>query len=127
SGPRRFARSKGGYRERGRYQPVHGEVYQGRGDAAMKYDHVYLQHIRDLVARIVAYTAGGREAFFNDTMVQDAVLRNIEVIGEAVKNLSQGFRDAHADVPWRAIAGMRDRLIHGYTQVNLDVVWLVVE
>src|SRR3989442_1460925 len=58
---------------------------------------------------------------------QDAVLRNFTVIGEAVKNLSQSFRDAHPDVPWREVAGMRDILIHQYFRINLDTVWSVVE
>ena len=56
-------------------------------------------------------------------MAQDAVIRNFEVIGEAVKNLSEELKALHADVPWRNIAAMRDKLIHHYFGVNLDVVW----
>jgi uncharacterized protein with HEPN domain len=93
----------------------------------VKHDHVYLQHIREAAERVVRYTAGGRDAFLGDTMVQDAVVRNIEVIGEAVKQLSPELRDAHPDVPWKAIAGMRDRLIHGYDTVNFALVWEAVE
>lgn len=55
------------------------------------------------------------------------MLRNLEIIGEAVKNLSPELRDAHPDIPWRQIAGLRDRLIHGYFAVNLELVFGVVE
>jgi uncharacterized protein with HEPN domain len=54
----------------------------------MKDDHVYLQHIRDAILQIQSYTSGGREAFSNERIIQDAVLRNLEIIGEAVKKLS---------------------------------------
>ena len=93
----------------------------------MKDDRVYLMHIRDCLTRIAEYTEGGREAFFADTKTQDAVIRNLEVIGEAVKNLSQAHRDAHPDIPWKRIAGLRDLLIHRYFGVKLDTVWEVIE
>ncbi len=56
-------------------------------------------------------------------MLQDAVIREIEIIGEATKNISVGFRNGHSGTPWRQIAGMRDRLIHGYFGVDLIAVW----
>lgn len=59
-------------------------------------------------------------------MVQDAVIRNLEVIGEAAKSLSDPVRDATPGIPWTDIAGMRDRLIHHYHQVDLDLVWQTV-
>ena len=93
----------------------------------MKDDRVYLMHIRDCLTRIAEYTQDGREAFFADTKTQDAVIRNLEVIGEAVKNLSQAHRDAHPDIPWKRIAGLRDLLIHRYFGVKLDTVWEVIE
>lgn len=61
------------------------------------------------------------DAFFADPKTQDAVIRNIEVIGEAVKRVSPETRQAHTDVPWADIAGMRDRVIHGYFSVNLNI------
>ena len=92
----------------------------------MNDDQVYLAHIRDAVQRIEAYTSGGPEQFFADSMVQDAVIRNLEVIGEAVKGLSEPLRLANSDVPWKQIAGMRDVLIHHYFGVKLATVWQVV-
>jgi uncharacterized protein with HEPN domain len=64
----------------------------------MKDDHVFLAHIRDAIARIESYTQGGRDTFFADTKTQDAVIRNLEVIGEAVKNL-EAPGDAGPSVP----------------------------
>ena len=93
----------------------------------MRDDRVYVLHIRDAVRRILDYTAAGRDAFLSDQMIQDAAVRNLEVIGEAAKNLSPGFRDAHAEIPWKPMAGMRDRLIHEYFGVDLELVWQVVE
>lgn len=93
----------------------------------MKDDRVYLAHIRDAIKRIDAFTSGGRERFLAETIVQDAVIRNLEVIGEAVKGLSEDLRTAHPDIPWKQFAGMRDVLIHHYFGVKLDMVWQVVE
>ncbi len=93
----------------------------------MREDRVYLMHIRDCLARIFEYTSEGRDAFLADTKTQDAVIRNLEIIGEAVKNLSKPYKDAHAGIPWKRIAGMRDLLIHRYFGVKLDIVWDVIE
>ena len=60
-------------------------------------------------------------------MVQDAVVRNLEVIGEAVKGLSEETRRARPEIPWKKIAGTRDRVIHGYFDVSLKIVWEIVE
>jgi uncharacterized protein with HEPN domain len=68
-----------------------------------------------------------REAFLTDLKTQAAVLHELLVLGEAVKRLSAGFRDEHADVPWKSIAGMRDRLLHGYDDADLELVWKTVD
>jgi uncharacterized protein with HEPN domain len=93
----------------------------------MRDDQVYLRHIRDAIDSILEYTAGGQEQFSRNKMMQDAVVRNLEIIGEAVKNLSSGLRTRHPTVPWQQIAGLRDVLIHQYFGVNLELVWQVVE
>jgi uncharacterized protein with HEPN domain len=90
-------------------------------------DRTFLQHILQAIDRIAQYTSEGEAAFLDDTMIQDAVIRNLEVIGEAVKNLSSETSSLHDDIPWRRMAGMRDRVIHGYFHVNLRLVWNVVE
>lgn len=89
----------------------------------MNADEVYLRHILDAVDKIVRYTADGREAFDTDDKTQDAVIRNFEIIGEAVKNLSSKLKDSHGEIEWAKIAGMRDKLIHHYFGLKLDVVW----
>lgn len=93
----------------------------------MMEDRSYLLHIRDCLARIREYASEGREAFFADSKTQDAIIRNLEVIGEAAKNLSLTTREAWPDVPWKRIGGMRDLLIHHYFGVKLETVWEVIE
>lgn len=89
----------------------------------MKSDRVYLLHIRDAIHRILEYTGEGREAFLARPMIQDAVVRNLEIIGEAVKNVSEPLKTSRAQVPWKRIAGIRDKMIHEYFGVNLQLVW----
>jgi len=93
----------------------------------MKDDRFYLLHIRDAVERVLDYTRDGKDAFLGDRKTQDAVIRNIEISGEAPKNLGDALKVAHPDIPWKQIAGMRDTLIHRYFGVRLDLVWQVVE
>ena len=93
----------------------------------MKDDRVYLQHILEAILSIEEYTTGGRDAFLQQKMVRDAVLRNLEVIGEAVKNLSENVRVSCPSVPWQKVAGLRDVLIHQYFGVNPELVWQITE
>jgi len=88
---------------------------------------VYLRHVRDAIARIERYTAQGREVFFQDSMVQDAVIRNLEVIGEAVRSLPPEVKRQHPEIPWRSITALRNVLIHEYFGVDLEIVWRVVQ
>ena len=88
---------------------------------------VYLEDILDAIGAIREYTIGfSREQFGGDRRTVDAVLRNLEVIGEAVKQLPVDVRRANPEIEWQKIAGFRDVLIHGYFGVDLDIVWDVV-
>jgi len=92
-----------------------------RGDTA------FLLDIQEAIQRIGAYTAEIKYSeFLDDQKTQDAVIRNLEIIGEAAKNLSAHVRTAHPDIPWKEMGGVRDRLIHAYFGVNLDIVWQIV-
>jgi uncharacterized protein with HEPN domain len=92
--------------------------------SAKRRDSDYLSHILDAIARIESYLAEKDEArFLEDSMLRDAVIRNLEIVGEAAAKLSAEFKTAHASVPWDDIVGMRNRLIHGYFSVDLRIVW----
>jgi uncharacterized protein with HEPN domain len=91
----------------------------------VKENTLYLLHMLDCATKIEEYTRSGQGAFMSSTMIQDAVLRNLEILGEAAKRLDPAFRDAHQEVPWRKIAGLRDVLIHNYPGVDLQAVWLI--
>ena len=90
-------------------------------------ERLYLDDILRAIDRILSYTAEGRDAFFADSRTQDAVIRNIEVIGEAIRGVLPATRAGHPEVPWKQIAGTRDRVIHGYFTVDLEIVWEIAE
>lgn len=92
----------------------------------MSKDLLYLTSNAEALERITLYSIEGRSAFLPSTLVQDGVIRNLIVVGEAVKNLSADLRESEPSTPWKSIAGMRDVLIHDYLRVNLDQVWETV-
>ena len=93
----------------------------------MKDDRLYLIHISECIQRIESYIEGGREGFVKSRMKQDAVIRNFEIMGEAAKQISEKLRNAHAEIPWKRIAGFRDVLIHDYVGVDSEEVWRIIE
>ncbi len=87
-------------------------------------DRVYLAHIVDALLQINEYTENMDFDKFRATrIVQDAVIRQFEIVGEATKNLSQEFRDRYSSIPWKDLAGFRDKLIHQYFGVDISLVW----
>jgi uncharacterized protein with HEPN domain len=87
-------------------------------------DKTRLQHIRDAAQKIITFTEGKeRSALAEDDMLQLALVRLVEIIGEAAARLSDDLKMKHSDIPWAAIVGMRNRLVHAYFDIDLDVVW----
>lgn len=86
-----------------------------------------LADILDAITQIEVYTVGLDEnAFSTDRKTQDAVVRNLEIIGEASSRLSNEFRNAHSDIPWTLMRGLRNRIVHAYFGVDLQLVWEVI-
>ncbi len=87
-----------------------------------------IRDINESIERIISYTCDIEyDDFVRDYKTQDAVIRNIEIMGEAVKSLPEKVKTDNADIPWKNIAGTRDKLIHDYFGVNIDIVWNIVK
>ncbi len=89
---------------------------------------ILLDDIQLAIAKIERYTAGlDRAAFLGDEKTIDAVVRNLEIIGEAVRQLPNEWKDRHPAVVWSQIAGMRNRIVHDYMAVDLEIVWNILQ
>ena len=87
-------------------------------------DYVRVRHILDAAREAVSFSNGRCRADLDtDRKLNLSLVRLLEIIGEAARSLSQEFRQEHPDLPWKSMVGIRDRLIHGYFDINLDVVW----
>jgi uncharacterized protein with HEPN domain len=93
----------------------------------MKEDSLYLEHIIDCIDRITDYTEGDQGVFMNSPMVQDAVIRNLQVLSESTQKLSETLKSAHPEIHWKAIAGFRNILVHNYLGLDLAQIWIVIE
>lgn len=90
----------------------------------MKDDLVYIEHIQESISCILKYGKGLSFQEFEDSdLIQDAVIRNFEIIGKATKNISSKLVLSYPEIPWKEMAGMRDKLIHDYMGIELSVIW----
>ncbi|MBN2681725.1 MAG: DUF86 domain-containing protein [Bacteroidales bacterium] len=93
-----------------------------------KEDITYIDHAVSCIRKIRKYMKGvSKQKFINDDLLQDAVIRNIEIIGEASRNISLECKNKYAHIPWKEITGMRDKLIHHYMGVDVDVIWSTIK
>jgi len=93
-----------------------------------KDDFAYTDHIINCIKKIRKFIKGiERKEFAKNELIQDAIIRNFEVIGEASKKISPGFKNEHQNIPWKEISGMRDKLIHDYLGVDTEVIWKTIE
>ncbi len=93
----------------------------------MKDDLVYVEHVLGCLTRIQTYTGGSRSVFIDSTLVQDAVIRNLQVMAESTQRLSEETKNKHPEVDWRGLAGFRNLLAHGYLGIDAQRVWELIE
>lgn len=94
----------------------------------MKDDRLYLIHIEESIDRIQSYISGlDFPDFMKHPLVQDAVLRNLQVLAESTQHLSEDFKKAHPEIEWYKIAGLRNILVHDYLGIDMETVWVVVK
>lgn len=92
-----------------------------------KDDFVYIKHMMDAIGAVEEYTRDiRREDFLKDRKTQDAVIRELSIIGEATSLISESFKMKHKEMPWTEMKGMRNRVIHGYFSIDLNTIWEVV-
>jgi len=93
-----------------------------------KDDSVYLLHIMDAFVQIERYTDGvSHDDFMENSLLQDGVIRQLEIMGEASRSLSEDIRNDYPHIPWRQMIGLRNRMIHAYFNVNLQIIWEIVK
>lgn len=89
---------------------------------------LYIKDILESIGKIEDYTKGvSFKEFSRNKLIIDAVVRNLEIIGEASKNLPAYIKSAHKEIPWKEMSGMRDKVIHAYFGVDLDIVWKTIK
>ena len=92
----------------------------------MKDDLLYVEHVLDCIHRIERYCVDGEDCFRQSDLIQDAVLRNLQILAESTQRISDHMKARHPEVDWRAIAGFRNILVHDYLGINLERVWEIV-
>ncbi len=89
-------------------------------------DHIYILHMLECIERVKTYTSDGESVFLQSQLVQDAVIRNLQVMAESSQRLSESTKLIAPDVPWRSISGFRNIMVHDYLGLDLEVIWSVV-
>lgn len=97
-----------------------------KDEGTTKDDSVYIEHMLDCIQRIDEYVEN-EEQFYSSHLVQDAVVRNLQVMAESSRRLADDIKKAYPDIPWKEISGFRNILVHDYLGVDLDAIWSVVE
>lgn len=90
-------------------------------------ERVRLQYIRQSIARIKEYTHAGRKSFLREPIIQDAVLRRLETLADAINKLSDSVKSRHPAIPWRQVYGFRNVAAHAYEEIDLTRVWEIVQ
>ncbi|MBZ0302140.1 MAG: DUF86 domain-containing protein [Anaerolineae bacterium] len=93
----------------------------------MKDDNFYLIHMNECLGDIQEYTSGGRDAFYVSKLIQDAVLRKLQIMVQSSMQLSDSFREVHSEIAWNKMRGFRNFVVHEYLEIDLDAVWYIVE
>jgi uncharacterized protein with HEPN domain len=92
----------------------------------VKSQRAYVEHVLRCMGRITADSASGRDAVFGTHTLQDAIIRNLQVLCESVRRIDAVYKNAHPEIDWKAIAGMRNVLVHDYFDVDFEAIWDVV-
>lgn len=90
-------------------------------------DRLYLLHIRECLERVADYTGDGWEKFQTNLMAQDAVLRNLQIMGESTQRLSASLKSSQPNIQWQDIGAFRNRLVHDYQSINLAQIWQIIQ
>ena len=93
----------------------------------MRSDRERLLDIQEAIERIKKYAGRGRDAFEKDELIQNWIVHHLQILGEAAARISQDFQNAHQNIPWSKIIGMRNILVHDYFGIDIDVVWSAIE
>lgn len=88
---------------------------------------VYIQHIKDVMEKILRYSSShSYNDFLEEEWDQDAIMRNLEIIGEAANNIDESFRKSYPEIPWRKIIDFRNVVVHEYADLDLDIIWQII-
>lgn len=108
------------------FEPADTRSCSAGSRSALKSQRAYVTHVLECIGRIAADSAPGRDAVFGSHTLQDAIIRNLQVLCESVRRIDAAYKDSHVEIDWKAIAGMRNVLVHDYFDVDFEAVWDVI-